>query len=444
MNPPAAQERLPPVTYRELLMLAGPAAASAVLNNAFRVIDQHAADQLGTPAQAAMGSCVFVLIAAFAVHCLVASGAGPLLARATGGGHWQERRRIFVRALYGAAALGLCIAVIAAVGTPAMVRLLGLSGETAENAEIFLRVLLVGGLPAALGPTLDAAFIAIGKTRAMMALQLLAAVLNYLGNIAAIQMGFGVGGTAVATVVARTIASGIGLWVLWREFGVKRADTRIGTVKEYTSMLGIGLPIASNTLAYSAVYWALLHTAISPLGKEVNAALGIGFSALEGMSYPVYLGISQAVSSIVGRRLGAGDPIGAVQGAMKAIPLTLAAGATASLVFRFGAPALCGAFTHDPAVLVQAELYARTLAWSQPFVAAEALAEGVLAGAGVTLPIFLWSVPLNALRVPLGMWLAARYGAEGVWWAINLTSFAKAAGKGLTALRGRWVKKVGC
>ena len=85
-------------------------------------------------------------------------------------------------------------------------------------------------------------------------------------------------------------------------------------------------------------------------------------------------------SSIVGRRLGAGDPIGAVQGAMKAIPWTLAAGGLASLLFRFGAPTLCGAFTHAPAVLVQAELYARTLAWSQRCVAVEALAAGVLAG----------------------------------------------------------------
>ncbi len=420
-----------------------PAAASAVLNNAFRVIDQHAADQLGTPAQAAMGSCVFVLIAAFALHCLVAAGSGPLIARATGARAWVLRRNVFVRSVYGASAVGIGIAGLALLFTPAMVRLLGLTGETGENALVFLRVLLVGGLPAALGPTLDAAFIALGRTRTMMALQVLAALLNYAGNVTMLHAGYGVGGTAVATVVARTISSLIGLYLLCGEFEVGVAEL-LGPagreVRAYLDMLRIGLPISVNTLAYSAVYWALLNTAISPLGKEVNAALGIGFSALEGMSYPVYLGISQAVSSIVGRRLGAGEPGQAVRGALQAIPWTLGAGLTATMIFRFGAPTICGAFTHDPLVLQQAELYARTLAWSQPFVAIEALAEGVLAGAGVTLPIFLWSMPLNALRIPLGVLLAGRYGAEGVWWAINVTSWAKCAGKGFTALSGRWVR----
>lgn len=418
-----------------------PAAASAVLNNAFRVIDQHAADQLGTPAQAAMGSCVFVLIAAFALHCLVAAGAGPLIARSTGAGAWTLRRNVFVRSLWGASAVGIGIAGLAMVYTPAMVELLGLTGETGENALIFLRVLLIGGLPAALGPTLDAAFIALGRTRSMMALQVLAAVLNYAGNVAMLHLGYGVGGTAVATVVARTISSLIALYLLCREFdvGIPELVGPAGReLRAYFDLFRIGLPISVNTLAYSAVYWALLNTAISPLGKEVNAALGIGFSALEGMSYPVYLGISQAVSSIVGRRLGAGEPAQAVRGALLAIPWTAAAGLTASLIFRFGAPMICGAFTHDPLVLEQAELYARTLAWSQPFVAIEALAEGVLAGAGVTLPIFLWSMPLNALRVPLGVLLAANYGAEGVWWAINITTWMKCAGKGMTALKGRW------
>lgn len=429
------------MTVRELVGLAAPAAASAVLNNAFRVIDQHAADQLGTPAQAAMGSCTFVLISAFAVHCLVAAGAGPLLARATGAGDFDERRRVFVRSIWGAIAIGIGIAVVTGFGAASIAGLLGLTGETADNAERFLQVLLIGGVPAALGPTLDAAFIAIGKTRAMMALQLVAAGLNYGGNVVMIEAGYGVGGTALATVLARSVASAAGLWLLCRELGVGwrelcgPAAHRLG---DYARMLGIGLPICANMLAYSAVYWALLNTAISPLGKEVNAGLGIGFSALEGMSYPVFLGISQAVASIVGRRLGAGEPAEARRGAVLALPWAVGAGCVAGGIFYWGATPICGAFTHDPAVLQEAVIYAKILGIAQPLVALEALAEGVLAGAGVTMPIFLWSVPLNVLRIPLGICLAAEYGAAGIWWGISFTTLIKAAGKGYTAVRGGW------
>lgn len=430
--------RAGPVTSRELLALAAPAAASAVLNNAFRIIDQRAADHLGTSAQAAMGSCVFVLIAAFALHSLVAAGAGPLIARATGAGRLEERRRIVARALSAAAAVGVGIALLALAATPAIVRLIGLEGATAARACVFLRVLLVGGLPAALGPTVDAAFIAMGRTRTMLALQALAAVLNAAGNVLALRAGFDVGGTAAATVLARTAASGLGVYLLAGLTGLRRQDLLPEPPAAYAAMLRIGAPVATNTLAYAAVYWALLHAAISPLGDAVNAALGVGFSALEGISYPIFLGLSQAVSSIVGRRLGAGEPAEAARGARLALPWMLGAGVAAGLVFHLGARTLCGAFTHDPAVLAEAEVYARTLAWSQPLVALEALAEGVLAGAGVTMPIFLWSVPLNLARVPLGVWLGGAFGARGIWWAINLSTLAKAAGKGATALRGGW------
>jgi MATE family multidrug resistance protein len=92
-------------------------------------------------------------------------------------------------------------------------------------------------------------------------------------------------------------------------------------------------------------------------------------------------------------------------------------------------------------VLEASVVYARTLAFSQLFVALEALFEGALEGAGDTRTLFFWSAPLNALRVPLGWALALPlgWGALGVWWAINLTTWAKALGKGYAVWRGRWL-----
>ncbi|MFN7147180.1 MAG: MATE family efflux transporter, partial [Myxococcota bacterium] len=203
-------------------------------------------------------------------------------------------------------------------------------------------------------------------------------------------------------------------------------------------MARIGAPITINTLCYSAVYFLLLRYTISPLGPATNAALGIGFSALEGLTWPMFLGVSLGVSSLVGRHLGAGRPEEAERAARLAFPLSTALGLGAAALFWFGAEPLCAPFTDDPEVLAAAIVYARTLAWSQVFVSWEALAEGVLAGAGDTRTIFLFSAPINALRVPLAFALAfpLGWGAAGVWWAINLTSFVKATAKGGAAARG--------
>ncbi|MDP2313494.1 MAG: MATE family efflux transporter [Pseudomonadota bacterium] len=433
----------PPVTYGLLFRLAAPAAASAVLNNAFRVIDQYAAGAIGTSAQAAIGSCTFVLIAAWAVYALVSGGAGPLMARATGAGDMALRRRVFGASLTGSALLGVGLGALVLVGAPAIAAGLGLKGEVAADAVVFLRTLALGGIPLAVHPLLDAFFVAIGRPGVMMALQVAAAVLNALLNPLFIHtFDLGIAGTGIATCLSRALTVGIGIYVLVREFRPTWADFALGDT--ILRVMRIGAPITINTLLYAGVYAALLRTTISPLGPQVNAALGIGFSALEGLTYPMFLGVSLGVSSLVGRQLGAGRPEEARRAARLGFPMATGLGLAAGALFWFGAEPLCAPFTRDPVVLAAAITYARILALTQVCVAWEALAEGVLAGAGATRAIFWISAPINLLRVPLGFVLAFElgWGAAGVWWAINLTSVLKALAKGIVAARGQWTKQV--
>ncbi len=426
-----------PITTRTILRLALPAAASALLNNAFRVIDQLAAGGISTPAQAGIGSSTFVLIACYAVHVVVAAGVGPLLARATGARDDDLARRTVGTGLAACFVPYVVVASTVGLGADHIAALIGLHGDTAAQASTFMRTLALYGLPLAFAPTIDAIFVARGQTGRMMFLQVSAAVLNWALNPLFIHgLDLGVAGAAWATIVARVPAVTIGLWLVRRPLG-----WRVATDDTLRRILRLGFPMGTNVLAYALVYFLMLRTTISPLGPEVNAALGIGFSALEGITYPIFLGLSLAVTSLVGRELGAGRPEGAMRAAKVALPLTTALGLASGLVFWFLAPTICAPFTDDPVVLAEAVRYARALGWSQPSVAWEALAEGVLLGAGASRAVFWMSAPLNMLRVPLGYFLAFPLGwtADGAWWAINLTSFLKAGIKGLVAARGKWV-----
>lgn len=432
-----------PVSTRSILALALPAAASAILNNAFRVIDQASVRWLGTAAQAAIGSCAFVTVTLFACFVLVSAGAGPLLARATGARDPEGRRELFGNALGGGLVVGALVLAALHLLSPQIAGWLGLRGEVATLATTYLRTLALVGLPLALAPLVDAALVAMGHTRTMLALQLAASLLNGLLNgLLIYRLGLGIQGAALATGAAHGLVVGIGLGLLWRRLGFRRPDL-LRTLRPGAPLrrvLRVGLPIALNTAAYALVYQVLLRVAVSPLGPEVNAALGIGFSGLESVSWPLFWGLSLAVASVVGRSLGAGRPDLAVQAVRRALPLALGAGLAVALAFHLLAVPMCSLFTDDPAVLAHAVLYARVLAWSQPFVALEALSEGVLEGSGDTRAVLRWSLPLNALRVPLGAGLALGlgWGAAGIWWAINLTTMAKAMGKGGEVLRGRW------
>ena len=434
---PIAQAPAP--TAANLARLALPAAASVVLNNSFRVVDQYVAQWIGVPAQAAIGSTTFVLILLYAVWATVAYGVGPLLARAEGARDARLRGQAMGAGLGAGLAVGLLSVVLMAALAPQISAAMGLSGETGALCVRYLRALAWVGLPLALAPLLDQALFAVGRAGLSMVLQLLATTLNLGLSVLLVRGGgYGVEGAAWASGISRAVALIIGLSVLWAVIRPPwRSLIDVGTAAR---ALRVGVPAAANIAAYALVYFLLLKFAISPLGPAVNAALGIGFSALESLSWPLFSGLSLAVASLVGRQLGAGRPDLAKRALRLGFWPVTAAGLGVTLLFRLLGTRFCAAFTDDPDVLREATQYAHILAWSQLFVAWEALAEGVLQGAGDTRTVLRWSSPLNALRVPL-CWALAEplgMGAAGVWWGINLTTALKALGKGRAALDGAW------
>ena len=426
---------------RALLQLAGPSALFVLLTNGYRVVDQYWVDRISVAAQAAVGSTMFVLVVAYASYEVLSAGAGPLVARASGAAEPVARRQVLGAALWGGLVLAAAWALLGGVFAPQLAASLGLEAEARLEATRYLRVLALTGLPLVLTPLVDQAFIATGDAKTPLALHGLALVANlFLTPWFVLELGLGVGGAALASTLARALATGWGILVLARRTGLTLGD--LGPGPQLRRVIRIGLPMAGNTALYGGVYWIMVDVAVSPLGPEVNAALGIGWSALEGLSWTLFHGLALAAGSIVGRHLGAGDPNAAAAAARSTLGPTLALGAAATAVFVFGGDTLTGWFASDPEVHRVAMSYAIIVGYSQLFVALETTAEGILAGAGDTRGVFLTSAPFNLLRVPLA-WafaLPLGFGAEGLWWVITGTTVAKAGVKLARVAGGAWLR----
>jgi multidrug resistance protein, MATE family len=430
-----------PVTARELMRLAVPSALFVVLTNGYRQIDQYFIQDVSTEAQAAIGSSIFVLILFYAGAELIAAGAGPLVARATGARDFAGRRKTIGSALFGILALAVILSLLGGLGAELIAGMLGLEGRVAEECASYLAALSWTLLPLLLTPLVDQSFVAMGSARMPLILHALSLVLNLiLTPLLIYRAGLGVTGAALAANFSRGVATAIGLWYLAKVTELRLVDLR--SRSDLGRVMRIGAPIAFGTVAYSLVYWAMLKTSISPLGPEVNAALGIGFSALEGLTWPIFHGVAIAIASFVGRALGAGRPDLARAAIRRGLPVSTVLGAIAAITFFFGGRVLTGLFTEDPRVHEEATTYAMVLAASQLFVAWEALFEGVLAGAGDTKAVLWMSAPFNLIRIPLAWWLAfpLGMGPSGVWWAINVTSYAKTIAKGWATMSGRWAR----
>jgi len=423
-----------PARMGDVVRLAWPAILSYVLNNGYRINDQYFVQGLGPDAHAAIASSTFVLIMNFGVIFLAVGGALPLVARAAGAGD-RRLRDDWIRHAF---ALGLVIAlVLGALGsalTPTLARWLAVGGGPAEQTAAYLGTIYVLILPLVLAPILDNVFIALGDTRTPMLLQACAVALNVALNPILIYglggfSGLGIAGAAVATCLSRAAVVLAGLLLLRSLHGVRFRRLLHLRLARMIVIARVGLPTGLSILFYAAVYWALFPLVLVPLGRDAVAGLGIGFNAFESFSFPFFLGIALAGSSLVGRNLGAGDGASALLAVRNVRRIARLVGAAFTLLFLFGGPFVAPLFTDDPGVLAETLGYVSILAWSQYLVAEEVVNEKVLLGAGLTRPIFWYSTIGNLLRIPLAYVLALPlgYAAAGVWWAINLTTWLKAA-----------------
>lgn len=437
------------VGMRGVLHLAWPAILSYVLNNAYRINDQFWVQDLGPEAHAAIGASTPILILNFAVVFLAVGGTLPLVARAVGAGRRDVRDDVIRHGL----ALGLLIAVVLAVigwlATPLLARTMEADAKTAELTVTYLRTIYLLIAPLVLAPIVDNTFIGLGDTRVPMILQAIAVGLNLVLNPLLIYGlgswgGLGIAGAAVATCASRALSAVLGILALRRLHGVRLTGGGRPRPERLLRVARLGVPMALTIALFAGVYVVLVAVVLRPLGRDVLAGFGIGFNAFETVSFPFFLGIALAGSSLVGRCLGARDEAGAWQAVRNVRRLGRLVGLVASLLFWFGGRWLAPFFTEDPGVLEETIRYVSILAFSQFFVAEEIVGEKVLYGAGHPRAILWISAPANLLRIPLAWLLSQPLGlsAAGVWWTINATTYLKAALYHRAVQRGGWTAPI--
>ncbi|MFT7520245.1 MAG: Na+-driven multidrug efflux pump, partial [Kiritimatiellia bacterium] len=217
---PKNLERL--LTWRSIVGLALPAASSAVLQSAFRPVDQFFVSWLGTEAQGALGATTYVTIFIFGAYLVISGGVGPMVGRAIGEGDLERAREVVGAGLVGAAIVSVLVAIVGLLLSPAIVFCLGLTGAAADHAVDYIWMLSVAGVALSFGPVIDASFAAKGNTVAPMVLQSFVLALNIaLTPLLLFVVGMGTEGAALATALAQVFGVGVGLWLLHRYMGLR-------------------------------------------------------------------------------------------------------------------------------------------------------------------------------------------------------------------------------
>ncbi len=260
--------------------------------------------------------------------------------------------------------------------------------------------------------------------------------------------GFGVQGAAIATILARGVGAGIGIWLLLSgSVGISISVADFAPDPEtIRRIFTIGAP-ASLEVSTKALSVTILTALVAVAGAEAVAAYGIGSRVTSMVVLPA-LGLARGVETVVGQNLGAQQIDRAKRGVRLAIGIVIGC----FLVFGIGvylfAPLIVSIFVTGMGATAVVEIgaeYLQVVAASYVFLGIFFVIQGGFRGSGRTRVALLFAfVGYIVLRSALAYVLAVPmgWGATGIW-------YGEAASNVLMALltlvyfrRGTWAGRL--
>jgi putative MATE family efflux protein len=313
----------------------------------------------------------------------------------------------------------------------------------------YLRIVAAGLVFQGATISLSASLRGAGDTRTPMSVNMVANIVNVVGNWIFIYGNLGfprleVVGAAIPTTFSRFVAF---VLILRKVFGHRGAikmslsDSFKLQKQTLSRIFKVGLPAALEQLVMRSgqMTFALI---VSSFGTVTYAAHQVALN-VESLSFGPPQAFQTAATALTGQSLGARRPDKAIRIGREARFIgILGAVLTGSILFFLGRYVVL-LYTDDPMVITQSASVLRIIAIAQPFMAINFVLAGALRGAGDTRWILyatvigIWGVRVVAayiLAVRLGM------GLTGAWIGMALDMITRAIVVNMRFNAGHWTK----
>jgi putative MATE family efflux protein len=399
----------------------------------FLLTDSAIVGHLGTPQLAGLGVASAMLLTAANIFVFLAYGTTSVVARQLGAGNRNGAIAAGIDGTWLAVGLGAVTAVLVAAFAGPICRLFGASPEALDHAVTYLRISAI---------SIPAMLVVLATTGVLRGLQdtktpLIASALGFTSNIAlnvlfVYGFNWGIGGSALGTVIAQTGMAVALVAVLMREAARSQVTLRAHPGR----ILGAartGVPLLIRTLALRAVLltttWVAAGLGDVPLAAYQVSAVIWSFLvfALDALAI--------AAQAITGKALGAGDLARTRSATTLMIRWGVIGGVVLGIVVLLLHTTLPRLFTSDPAVQSAIAAALIIVALSQPLSGYAFVIDGVLIGAGdgkwlarAMLANFLAYLPLILGVHLMGDWLLEGGSSRGsdnavTWLWLAFTAF---------------------
>ena len=420
---------------REILVLAFPALGALAAEPLPALADTAIVGHLGTTELAALTLALTLITTVFSLCIFLTYGTTAQVARLHGAGQSERAGGFAAQGLWLALAIGVTMALLLAAFAEPLIALLGGEGHTADLAERYLRIAVLG-MPGFFAVLAGQGYLrGISDLRTPLVILLVGNIANVVLNVVLVYpAGLGLDGSAIGTAIAQLGMGAAFVWLLLRA----PAESRRPAWSRIAPLVRVGGDLVVRTGALLGSF-LVASAVLARTGEASLAAHQIGFQLFVFLAL-VMDAIAIAGQVLVGRMLGSGDAEQAFRAARRMIELSVLAGAAIAAVLLALATVIPGGFTTDPAVIERARALWPLLALMQPLGGAVFALDGILIGAGDTRYLAVSMLVAGfGVYVPIALAsYALEWGVVGVWCGLLGLMLARLVTLGVRFRGRRW------
>ena len=370
--------------FRHIIMFTLPLLFGNLFQQFYNIVDSVIVGRyLGKNALAAVGATGSITYLFYTLCIGISLGTGILIAQHFGAGNEDYVKKLIANSSYVVAVFGIILTVLSVTFAPDLLRLLETPDTIFDDAVGYMRIACSGTVAVAAYNWINAVMRSLGNSTIPLVFLIVASVLNVgLDLLFVLVFGMGVGGAALATIIAQGV-SALGCiifaFIKFPQFKLRREHAHFDR-KTALNCISKGVPIALQN-AFISVSMIYLQRTANTFGDTVIATYTATMRVEQLIQQP-FISLSTALSTFTGQNLGAGLLDRCIRGYRRSM-LAMAGFS----VFMFGVFMLCsgtivGFFVNDSEVIAIGDTALKLSSCFYLFLGTIHVTRGLLNGAG--------------------------------------------------------------
>lgn len=435
--------------YKTILVLSLPIMINNLIQTIYNLVDGIWVSKISSVHFAAT-AFVFPVMFFFISFGMGLSIAGTsILSQLIGGDKIDEAKGYASQLISITLISSIAFSIIGYLFSPTIISLMGGTGDFAEYANTYLRIMFFSIPFMFLFFSINSMMNAQGDTITPMLLSGGSALINVvLDPIFIFNFNWGIAGAAWATVLSRAILAVVGIGIIFSNKNkIKPSFKNFKFEREkIKNIVVVGLPISLGQTGASLGF-ILLNGFIASYGTATLAAFAM-VNRITSLIMQPAMGMGVALTSIVGQNIGA-DQVGRAKEAFqKAFKLSLAIGILGCILLLTFDKGIINFFMQsddDPSVIQLGLTYLGYISLSMPLMGMFSVFKGLFQGSGHTKYSMAMEIGrLWFVRIPMILLFKnfTDLGSTGIWFSMSFSNLIICIYGYIVYRKNTWQEKV--